>query len=85
MIVSFVNGSSYDHLFTSVEQKSEEGTKVLVYACSSAYLPKLLLMFEEKAENDIEKELFKHINELHADCVVFNWECSSGYGGQTFT
>ena len=80
VIVSFVSGSSYDNLFTTVEQKSEEGTKVLVYACQSNYLPHLIGMFEGKAEKEIEKELLAHINSLHADCVVFNWECSSGYG-----
>lgn len=33
VIVTFMSGASYDHLFTSVEQKAEEGTQVLVYAC----------------------------------------------------
>ena len=50
VIVSFVAGSSYDNLFTTVEQKSEEGTKVLVYACQSNYLSHLIDMFEGKAE-----------------------------------
>ena len=36
VIVTFSSGSSYDHLFTSVEQKAEEGTQVLVYSCQSA-------------------------------------------------
>lgn len=35
VIVTFCNCSSYDNLFTSVQQKSQEGTKVLVYSCSS--------------------------------------------------
>lgn len=25
-----------------------------------------------------------HIKSLDPDCVVFNWECSSGYSGQIF-
>lgn len=35
IIVSFCNGGSYDDLFTTVEQKSLEGTQVLVYAVPS--------------------------------------------------
>ena len=35
VIISFENGQSYDHLFTSVEQQTEEGTQVLVYAAES--------------------------------------------------
>jgi len=31
VIVSFADSNSYDDLFTKVEQKSDEGTKVLVY------------------------------------------------------
>ena len=35
VIISFCNGASYDELFTTVEQKSLEGTQVLVYACGA--------------------------------------------------
>lgn len=35
VIISFMEGASYDNLFTSVEQKAEEGTQVLVYSCNS--------------------------------------------------
>ena len=42
MIVTFVNGCTYDSLFTSVEQKSPEGTRVLVYSCSSQFMPKVM-------------------------------------------
>ena len=38
VIVSFVAGSSYDDLFTTVEQKSMEGTKVLVYSAGVDYI-----------------------------------------------
>ena len=38
VIVSFVAGSSYDDLFTTVEQKSMEGTKVLVYSVGADYI-----------------------------------------------
>jgi hypothetical protein len=81
VIISFVAHSSYDELFRKVEQKSEEGTTVLVYSCQSSYLPEMLKMVEKKeGKTETEKQLMKYIEELHADCVVFNWECSSGYG-----
>lgn len=32
IVVTFCEGSSYDSLFTSQEQKSEDGTQTLVYA-----------------------------------------------------
>ena len=35
IIVSFSNGDSYDDLFRTVEQKTMEGTQVLVYGCSA--------------------------------------------------
>jgi hypothetical protein len=35
IIVTFCNGQSYDQLFTSVEQKTMEGTQVLVYSCKA--------------------------------------------------
>ena len=42
VIISFCNSSSYDNLFTTVEQKSIEGTKVEVYACDSNYIEFLI-------------------------------------------
>lgn len=46
VIVTFHTGGSYDHLFTSVEQKSLEGTRVLVYEASSHYINNLVKAFE---------------------------------------
>lgn len=45
VIVTFCTGGSYDSLFTTVEQKSMEGTKVEVYACESNYLAELVNAF----------------------------------------
>ena len=83
MIVSFVGGASYDHLFTSVEQKSQEGTKVVVYSCSTSYAIKILEGFKNPASVEKEelKDLLTNMKELDPDCVVFNWECCSSYGG----
>ena len=35
IIITFVCHSTYDNLFTTVEQKSEEGTEVSVYSVAS--------------------------------------------------
>jgi len=47
VIVSFCNGCTYDNLFTTMEQKTLEGTQVLVYSCDANYLPTVLKAFEE--------------------------------------
>ena len=55
IIFSFVCKGSYDNLFTTVEQKSEEGTKVLTYSCSHYYIANLTLLFEGKPHNDFDR------------------------------
>ena len=80
-----MNGSSYDHLFTSVEQKAEEGTQVLVYSCNSNTVSYIVQAFNNEAsENEEIKKLMEHIKMVDPDCVVFNWECCSFYGSKTF-
>lgn len=81
VIVSFVGGGSYDELFTTVEQKSLEGTRVLVYSCGTGYIEKMIAAFEGKPADDTAKDLMEHVNTLDPDCVVFNWECCGSYGG----
>ena len=79
------NGGTYDALFTSIQQESQEGTKVLVYTAPSSYITKFIAAFEGKPEDDTLKQMMEYIAELDADCVVFNWECSSGYSDENFT
>ena len=45
VIVTFCNAGSYDPLFTTVEQKALEGTKVEVYACDSFYIENMINAF----------------------------------------
>ena len=45
VIVSLSSNGSYDNLFTTVEQKSEEGTRVLTYSCSHQYIVNLIRIF----------------------------------------
>ena len=84
IIVSFCSGASYDDLFRTVEQKSMEGTQVLVYGCSANAVQDIYDGLREQDCSDIVKELIKNMEEVHPDCVVFNWECSSSYGDELF-
>lgn len=84
VIVSLASGGTSDDLFTRVEQVSDVGTRVLVYACQANYLPNLLKMLEEEPTEEKDKELFNNICSVEADCVLFNWECSSGYASSHF-
>ena len=38
VIVTFASGFTYDSLFTSVEQKADEGSQVVVYASDAGLL-----------------------------------------------
>lgn len=73
VIVTFCTGGSYDSLFTTVEQKSMEGTKVEVYACDSNYLAELVNAFEGKPKDDTAIKLMASVKAVDPDCVVFNW------------
>lgn len=73
VIISFHEGGSYDELFTSVQQKAEEGTQVLVYSCSSYASQYILEAFHNEPEDPILKTLMEHIKGVDPDCVVFNW------------
>ena len=58
---------------------------MLVYSCGSHYLPKLNDAFKNEPHDDTAKQLVDYIKEIDHDCVVFNWECSSGYDAEHFT
>lgn len=73
VIVTFCTGGSYDSLFSTVEQKSMEGTKVEVYACDSNYLAELVNAFEGKPKDDTAIKLMASVKAVDPDCVVFNW------------
>lgn len=73
VIVTFCTGGSYDSLFTTVEQKSMEGTKVEVYSCDSNYLAELVKAFEGKPKDDTAIKLMASVKAVDPDCVVFNW------------
>ena len=56
-----------------------------MYSCQSSAFDVIFKQFQgEDTKNEEVKELVNHIKELDADCVVFNWECSSGYMSECF-
>ena len=73
VIITIANGVTYDNLFTSVQQQSQEGTKVQVYSCQAGYIEKLISAFDGKPEDETSTQMMNEIKELDADCVVFNW------------
>lgn len=84
MIVTFCSGSSYDHLFGSVEQKVAPDSQVLVYQCESASVGLILKAFRGEATSREASELAEYARKVDKDCVVFNWECCSGYTSETY-
>ena len=62
LIVTFVSGCTYDPLFTQVQQKSKEGTRVLVYSCDSTFSSCILSSLKDlegglaKLEDENEKK-----------------------------
>lgn len=59
IIISIHSGQTYDGLFTTVQQKSQEGTKTLVYSAGANSVGKLIEGFEGKSKDEIVVEMFK--------------------------
>ena len=73
VIVSFISHNTYDSLFTQVEQKVMEGSKVEVYAADSFYLDDMISAFNGRPTDEVAVKLMKSISELEPNTVVFNW------------
>lgn len=84
IIVTLCSGSSSDPHFTNNPQKSEEGTKTMVFQADASSVDELIRGFEKTSTNPTVQRLFKEMSELDPDCTVFNWECSSGYSSGLF-
>ena len=57
MIVTISNGASYDNLFTSVQQQSQEGTKVQVYSCQAGYINDLISAFDGEPKDETATQM----------------------------
>lgn len=94
VIISIRYGTSYDTLFTDVQQKSEEGTHVNTYLVQDMDPNELLKLcsmnFDEKRsciERDWGKDACDMLNDIYSvdpDSVVFNWECCCGCSDHGF-
>jgi len=94
MVVTMCSGSTYDGVFTSVEQKAGEGERVAVYSCSDIHPTQLLesLQIHEDNKGTLDKttshcckdKMLSEMKSLEPCTVVFNWECCSGFSSDRF-
>lgn len=63
IILSFHNGNSYDEIFTKVQQRSKDGTAVLVYSSAASIVGTILNALNGNLgkSNDTIKQLVKNI------------------------
>jgi hypothetical protein len=87
LIITLSSGSSYDELFTRIQQKAPEGGRISVYSVELASVERLteilnnqvnLSSIENQVEKEIIIELLSDIKDLEPDCILFNFECCSG-------
>eukprot|EP01125_Pyxidicula_operculata_P010815 TRINITY_DN355_c4_g1_i1.p1 TRINITY_DN355_c4_g1~~TRINITY_DN355_c4_g1_i1.p1 ORF type:complete len:378 (-),score=81.66 TRINITY_DN355_c4_g1_i1:195-1328(-) len=88
IIITCHEGSTYDNLFSSVPQKSGLG-KVAVYSVNNAGMEvihkKLRDGHYEHNLGDTVDTLFKELDSVESDSVVFNWECCSHWSSTSYT
>lgn len=85
VIVTICSENSYDPLFTTIRQKSVDGTKVEVYTCPATYISGLCDTFNGEPQGPISERLMSSVSSVDPDCVVINWwECCGAYVGRTF-
>jgi hypothetical protein len=94
VIVTFRSGCSYDNLFNQVRQVPPEGGRITLYEANLDSIDKLYSYLSGEVSSDkisdetLKKtvsELLHEISDIEPDCVLFNFECSSGCAGQTFS
>lgn len=94
VIVTFRSGESYDNLFNQVKQVPPEGGRITLYEANLDNIDKLYsyLSLEESLDKISDETLRKTVSELlhemsdiESDCVLFNFECCSGCGSETFS
>jgi hypothetical protein len=85
IIINISEGTSYDPLFTRVQQKSAPGTRVIVYHCCYENLE---LVSEEMrgivSRKPVIGRILNEMKEIDPDCTIFNWECCSTLENRQF-
>jgi hypothetical protein len=87
VIISFCNCSSFDSLFSTVQQRSVEGSQVLTYAATSGTEEALIKVLNRnftKADVTLREcaGAIDRLSRKSPASVVFNWECSSGFAAE---
>lgn len=98
VVITIRYGSSYDSLFTSVQQKAPDGSHVAVYLVQDISAKDLSDIWKQKQNTAMKdvmdrlkakyggdaENMLRDIASIDAESVVFNWECCSGCGGDSF-
>jgi hypothetical protein len=94
LIITLCSGSSYDELFTKIQQKAPEGGRISVYSVDLASVGRLtniltnqvdLSSISDETEKQIITELLSDMKDLEPDCILFNFECCSGCHQKTYS
>jgi len=99
VIITICDGSTYDALFSSVEQDSGEGSRVAVYQCACSDIADLVKYSDasdinntDDSDSDVNKrsdDLKQLLSDLSAiddpSCVAVNYECCSGCNDHGFS
>merc|ERR1712228_27796 len=56
VIITICDGSSYDSLFSSVEQKSGDGSRVSVYSCTAKDIKQLIIQLKDSSDEQISNQ-----------------------------
>lgn len=81
VIVSICNGSSYDPVFRTTEQKADVDGQVIVYHMSPSEYSALI---DNTSELEAIREFRQIVRDIHPSAVVFNWECCSQFSDAGF-
>jgi hypothetical protein len=90
VIVTVVDGNSYDPLFRSVPQSSPNG-RIPVYQLHPSGFPYVIAQLKDRrttrtdnTQEDVLAQLIKDIDSVESSSVVFNWECCSSWACKSF-
>jgi hypothetical protein len=89
VIVTILEGSSYDAMFREVKPTTVPGERISTYSLSCLDVGKLHTLLAATSripddEDDVWRCLVEDVRQVPPDSVVFNWECCSGCGDHAF-
>lgn len=89
VIVTILEGSSYDTMFREVKPTTVPGERISTYSLSCLDVGKLHTLLASSSptlerEDRLWRSLVEDVRHVPSDSVVFNWECCSGCGDHAF-